>query len=32
MSEAFLSQEMLVAFNGLISEKVEVLREEFESL
>jgi hypothetical protein len=32
MSEAFLSQEMLVAFNGLLSEKVKVLREEFESL
>ena len=31
-SEAFLSQEMLVAFNGLISEHVKVLREEFESL
>ena len=30
--EALLPQEMLVAFNGIISEKVRVLREEFESL
>ena len=30
--EAFLPQEMLVAFNGIISEEVKRLREEFESL
>lgn len=30
--EAFLPQEMLVAFNGIISEEVNRLREEFESL
>ena len=32
ISEAFLSQQMLVAFNSLISESVNNLREEFESL
>lgn len=30
--EAFLPQEMLIAFNGIISEEVKRLREEFESL
>lgn len=30
--DAFLPQEILVAFNGIISEKVKGLREEFESL